>query len=120
VDLEYQASLKSFLVEKGIETDITTHFSSESNGISERLKRTLLNMARTMLFGANMPNKLWARAISTTVYLKNRPPHSSLRVNATPHEMWFGTKPSLSYLRVFGCAAHVHVPEERRKSMPVE
>jgi hypothetical protein len=112
---EYQATLKDFLVEKGIETDITTHYSPESNRISERLNRTLLDMARTMLFGANMPNKLWAQAISTAVYLKNRLPHSSLRGNVTPHEMWFGTKLSLSHLRVFGCAAHVHVPEERRK-----
>jgi hypothetical protein len=29
--------------------------------------------------------------------------------------MWFGTKPSLAHLRVFGCAAHTHIPEERRK-----
>jgi hypothetical protein len=112
---EYQATLKRLLVEKEIETDIITHYSPESNGISERLHRTLLDMARTMLFGANMPNKLWAQAISTAIYLKNRLPRSSLRGNVTPHEMWFGTKPSLSRLRVFGCASHVHVPEERRK-----
>src|SRR5436190_7933528 len=72
-------------------------------------------MARTMLFGANSPNKLWTEAISAAVYLKNRLPHSSLRGNITPHEMWFGTKPSLSHLRVFGCAIHTHIPEERRK-----
>jgi hypothetical protein len=90
---EYQATLKRLLVEKEIETDIITHYSPESNGISERLNRTLLDMARTMLFGANMPNKLWAQAISTAVYLKNRLPHSSLRGNVTPNEMWFGTKP---------------------------
>src|SRR5208282_3467238 len=112
---EYQATLKGFLIEKGIESDITTHYSPESNGISERLNRTLLDMARTMLFGANLPNKLWAEAVSTAVYLKNRLPHSSLRGDVTPHEMWFGIKPSLSHLRIFGCAAHVHVPEERRK-----
>src|SRR5437667_6315511 len=112
---EYQATLRAFLIEKGIESDITTHYSPESNGISERLNRTLLDMARTMLFGANLPNKLWAQAVSTAVYLKNRLPHSSLRGDITPHEMWFGIKPSLSHLHVFGCAAHTHVPEERRK-----
>jgi hypothetical protein len=112
---EYQATLKGFLVEKGIDSERTTHYSPESNGISERLNRTLLDMARTMLFGANLPNKLWTEAISAAVYLKNRLPHSSLRGNITPHEMWFGIKPSLSHLRVFGCAAHTHIPEERRK-----
>jgi Reverse transcriptase (RNA-dependent DNA polymerase)/gag-polypeptide of LTR copia-type/Integrase core domain/GAG-pre-integrase domain len=112
---EYQATLKSFLIEKGISSDRTTHYSPESNGISERLNRTLLDMARTMLFGANLPSKLWTEAVSAAVYLKNRLPHSSLRGDITPHEMWFGTKPSLSHLRVFGCAAHTHIPEERRK-----
>ena len=34
---EYQATLKAFLIEKGIESDITTHYSPESNGISEHL-----------------------------------------------------------------------------------
>jgi len=72
-----------------------------------------------MLFGANLPNKLWTEAVSTAVYLKNRLPHSSLRGDITPHEMWFGTKPSLSHLRVFGCAAHAHIPEERRKKYGV-
>src|SRR5437667_3462221 len=72
-------------------------------------------MAHTMLFGANLPSKLWTEAVSTAVYLKNWLPHSSLRGDITPHEMWFGIKPSLSHLRVFGCAAHTHVPEERRK-----
>ena len=112
---EYQATLKGFLIEKGISSERTTHYSPESNGISERLNRTLLDMARTMLFGANLPNKLWTEAISAAVYLKNRLPHSSLRGDITPHEMWFGIKPSLSHLRVFGCAAHTHIPEERRK-----
>src|SRR5271167_723656 len=29
--------------------------------------------------------------------------------------MWFGIKPSLAHIRVFGCAAHTHIPEERCK-----
>ena len=112
---EYQATLRTFLREKGIANDIITHYSPESNGISERLNRTLLDMARTMLFGANLPNKLWTEAVSAAVCLKNRLPHYSLRGDITPHEIWFGIKPSLSHIRVFGCAAHIHIPEERRK-----
>ena len=55
---EYQATLREFLIKKGIESNITTHYSPESNGISERLNRTLLDMVRIMLFKANLPNKL--------------------------------------------------------------
>ena len=32
----------------------------------------------------------------------------------TPDEAWSGTKPSVSYFRVFGCLAHVHVPDQIR------
>lgn len=28
----------------------------------------------------------------------------------TPHEVWFGVKPKVSHLRVFGCVAFVHMP----------
>jgi hypothetical protein len=35
-------------------------------------------------------------------------------VRATPYELFFGTKPDVSNLRVFGALAHVHVPKEKR------
>jgi hypothetical protein len=35
----------------------------------------------------------------------------------TPHEVWFGKKPSLQHLRVFGCDAYVNVPKENRTKL---
>ena len=35
----------------------------------------------------------------------------------TPHEVWTGKKPSLSHLRVFGCDAYVHVPNQKRTKL---
>ena len=68
------------------QSESISHYSPESNGISERLNRTLLDMARSMLFGANLSDKLWTEAVSTTIYLKNRLPHSSLLGDIIPHE----------------------------------
>jgi hypothetical protein len=42
---------------------------------------------------------------------------SSVLVDTTPHEVWFVKKPSLSYLKVFGCDAFVHVSKEKRSKM---
>jgi hypothetical protein len=42
---------------------------------------------------------------------------SSTLVNITPHEVWFGKKPSLSHLKVFGCDEFVHVPKEKRSKL---
>src|ERR1700724_394232 len=53
--------------------------------------------------------------MSTALYLKNRLPHSSISTDKTPHELWFGTKPSLSHLCIFGCSVYIHIPMERRQ-----
>ena len=46
--------------------------------------------------------------MSTAVYLLNRSPTKSVD-GKTPYEVWYGRKPDVSYLRVFGCIAHVKV-----------
>ncbi|TXG65900.1 hypothetical protein EZV62_007175 [Acer yangbiense] len=37
--------------------------------------------------------------------------------DVTPDEAWSGVKPLVDHFRVFGCIAHVHVPEERRTKL---
>jgi len=69
-----------------------------------------------MLKGKNLTNGFWAEAVNTVVYLKNRSPTKSLEYK-TPFEALFGFKPTVSYLRVFGCKAFAHVPKENRKKL---
>ena len=33
------------------------------------------------------------------------------------HELYFGRKPNLRHLRVFGSIAYVHVPDEKRRKL---
>ena len=35
----------------------------------------------------------------------------------TPYECWYGRKPNVSHLRVFGCTAYAHVPSGERKKL---
>ena len=35
----------------------------------------------------------------------------------TPHEAWYGRKPEVGNLRVFGSVCYVHVPEEKRTKL---
>ncbi len=35
----------------------------------------------------------------------------------TPKEKFIGKKPDVSHLRVFGCIAYVHVPDEKRSKL---
>ncbi|GJX05124.1 putative ribonuclease H-like domain-containing protein [Tanacetum coccineum] len=72
------------------------------NGVAERMNRTLIEAARTMLADSLLPTTFWAEAVSTACYIFNR-----VRVtkpqNKTPYELLFGHKPIISYIRPFGC-----------------
>jgi len=35
----------------------------------------------------------------------------------TPFQSWFGRKPGVNHLKVFGCEAYAHVPKEKRKKL---
>jgi hypothetical protein len=47
----------------------------------------------------------WGYALETDVFILNRA--SSKSVDTTPYELWHGKKPTLSFLRVWGCEAYV-------------
>ena len=66
-----------------------------------------------MLLDAQLPQKFWAEAVSTAVYLKNRCPTKAVK-GMTPYEAWHGEKPKVDHLRVFGCDAYAHIPKDER------
>jgi len=57
--------------------------------------------------------KLWAEAVLTSVYIKNRQPHSALK-DLTPYKACYGTKPSIQLLQPFGGECYIHVPYQKR------
>jgi hypothetical protein len=65
-----------------------------------------------MLSDASLPKSYWLEALNYTVLLHNVSPSKSLGTTLT--EEYTGTKLDVSRLRVFGCVAHVHVPEQAR------
>ncbi|GJT03250.1 putative ribonuclease H-like domain-containing protein [Tanacetum coccineum] len=74
----------------------------QQNRVAERMNRTLIEAARTMLADSLLPTTFWAEAVNTACYIFNR-----VRVtkpqNKTPYELLFGHKPMISYIRPFGC-----------------
>ena len=53
----------------------------------------------------DLPLSFWGYAMETAAFTLNRAPSKS--VEATPYELWFGKKPKLSFLKVWGCDAYV-------------
>jgi len=110
---EYQKELSSILSSRGIQHQTTTSYTPQSNGVAERMKRSLNEAVRAMMFQANMPQTWWGEAILHAVYLRNRLPHSGLN-NVTPFQLWFNRSPDYSYLKPFGCIVYIHTPKERQ------
>ncbi|GJQ73083.1 hypothetical protein Trydic_g1713 [Trypoxylus dichotomus] len=106
-------NFKHFCEEKGISLELTVPYTPEQNGVSARMNRTLLEKARTMMLGTNLPKNLWNEAILAAVYLLNRSLTSALG-NTTPAELWHGEKRNISKFRVFGCTAYLHTSKDLR------
>ena len=104
-----------YLKSKGIRQELTVPHSPQQNGISERMNRTLMESARSMMARASLPDKYWAEAVACAAYLNNRTPTSALQGSKTPLEVWSGRKPDISHLRVFGCMARTWLSEKETR-----
>ncbi|XP_039313806.1 uncharacterized protein LOC105196674 isoform X1 [Solenopsis invicta] len=109
VNKEFEEYLKF----KGIKHQLIVPYTPEQNGVAERTNRTIVEKARCMMQDADSNEKMWAEAVNTAVYLKNRSPHKAVK-GKTPQEIWTGEKVDLSHLKVFGCIGYVHVPKIQR------
>ena len=107
-------SFKKYFAAEGIRHQRSAHYSPQQNGVAERAMRSIVEKARCMLADADLPTEYWAEAVSTAVYLNNRSPTKAVK-GMTPYEAWFGEKPDLSHLRIFGCPAMVHIPSQKRR-----
>ena len=107
-------SFQQWLLDKGIRLETSAPHTPEQNGVSERANRTIVEGARSLLHAKRLPLELWAEAVSCTVYTLNRV--SSKVSPTTPYRVWYGSKPDVSHLRIFGSTAFIHIPKaERRK-----
>lgn len=100
---------------KGIQHRRTVPGDSESNGIAERLNRTLTDIALCLLSNSRLPAECFPWAIQTAVHIYNRRPHSSLNDKKSPYQSLYNKVPNLHYLRVFGCLAYRHLHDHERK-----
>lgn len=61
----------------------------------------------------NLPEKYWADAARTAAYVLNRVPNVNTK-QVTPFELYFGKKPRVCHLRVFGSLCFLKAQEKKR------
>jgi len=75
----------------------------------------LVEKAKTMMTGKNIPDYLWGKVVCAATYLTNKSMMSTI-FEKTPKEVWAGKKPTISHLKVFGCTTYMHTPKEKRQN----
>ncbi|UYV69068.1 K02A2.6-like [Cordylochernes scorpioides] len=115
--LEYcNHEFKTRLEQLGIKHELTNTYSPPMNGVAERANRVLLDITRSCLQSAELPQRFWAEAVNTAAYIRNKCYNSALG-DKVPDELWSSRKPSVCHLKAFGCLAYSHIPTERRKKL---
>ena len=84
----------------GIVSQLTPPGKTQRYGVSEHRNRTLLDMVRPMLSLTNLALSFWGYTLETIAFTLNRAPSKS--IETTPYELWFGKKPKLPLLKVWG------------------
>ncbi|KAL5859844.1 hypothetical protein ACOSQ4_001140 [Xanthoceras sorbifolium] len=114
----YDKFFLSFLDSDRTLTQRSCPYTSQQNGRAERKHHLILDVVRTLLMSASLPERFWGEAALTAVYTINRIP-SPTTYNKSPFELLYGQSPDYSSLRVFGCACFVSLlPYERTKLQP--
>nr|GEW95957.1 hypothetical protein [Tanacetum cinerariifolium] len=87
---------------KGIKWEFSVPRTPQQNGIAERINRTLIEAARTILADSLLSIPFWAEAVNTACYVQNRVlvtrPH-----NKTLYKLLHNRTPSIGFMRPFGC-----------------
>ena len=111
---EYFSNLfTSFCEEYGIIDERMPPYSSQSNGVAETKNRILTDLVNAMLDTAGLSKEWWGETILTTCHVLNRVPTKNKKT--TPFEEWEKKRPTLSYLRTWGCLAKMSVPITKKR-----
>ena len=95
-------------LELGVEQRFSNVEHPWENGKAERSFQTIFALARSLLKHADLPNKMWGKAVLHAAYIMNRTPVSNTG-GLAPLQFRTQEHLDLSNMRVFGSPAQIHV-----------
>ncbi|KAG7542778.1 GAG-pre-integrase domain [Arabidopsis thaliana x Arabidopsis arenosa] len=116
------AQFQNHFATHGINVRFSCPHTSQQNGKSERMIRTINNAVRTLLFQARLSPCYWVEALHAAVHVLNITPSKAIQ-NQIPFTLLFQKKPKYDHLRVFGCLCfpnlnHSNLPKLSARSTP--
>ena len=107
--------LRNWASEEGIKWEFSAPYTPQQNGVAERGNGIIVPGARAMLRGAKLSKNKWGYAVLTKCYLINRTSTRSNLNHASPFEAFFGIKPRVNHLRVFGALGYSTSARTKKK-----
>jgi hypothetical protein len=108
--------LADFITSKGIRTERSLPYRHYQNGAIERYNQSMADMGQLVLTNSNLPQGFWGFAFLWANYMLNLLPNK-VSGHKTPYEAFYGYKPSVDHLCVFGSRAFILIPPEKRKKL---
>ena len=96
----------NFCIEREIKRQVLAPGTPERNGIAERRNKSIMDYTRTLMIEKNVVIKYQKEAISNIVHTLNRV-QLKKDSNQNPYELWYGYKPNVSYLNIFGSKYYI-------------
>ncbi|KAH6930029.1 hypothetical protein HPB50_008100 [Hyalomma asiaticum] len=87
---------KMYLANHGIKHQLTVPGTPEQNGVAERMNQTLLDMKRCLLNESGVTKELWADAVVTASYIRNKCPSKAVG-GESPEALWTGGEVKLNH-----------------------
>ncbi|CAI7859051.1 unnamed protein product, partial [Closterium sp. NIES-53] len=66
------AEMTAWLKKQGIQRELTTAYSPQSNGVAEPANRTILETAKALLIESGVGNSMWPHAVRHATVARNR------------------------------------------------
>lgn len=109
------AEMREYYTRRRIRLEPTAAHTPQQNGKSERRNRTLMERVRSILAEAGLGEELWAEALMTVIYTRNRAPTSDGK--ATPFERFYDKTPDVACLLVWGSVAYALKPKGQQSKL---
>jgi hypothetical protein len=110
---EYIGPFDAYCNEQGIRHQFTSPKTPQLKSIAKRMNRAIMERVKCMLSHAKLPKSYWGEALMIAIYLINLSPSYPLQGDV-PNRVWYNKDVSYNHLKVFGCKAFVHIPQDER------
>ena len=107
----FSNEFSNFLKNHEIQRQFSCRYTPQKNGVAERKIGILQKLCVLLWLKRISKPFFWTKVVSTAIYIMNKTSTVAIH-DVTPKEHFTSKKPHLSHLKVFGCIAYVHVPDE--------